>query len=226
MATTTPLFGWSVPTSSDLVKNGATAIETLGDSIDASMGDLLGGTTGQVLAKASNTDMDFTWTTAASGGGMTLLSTTTLTSTGVTISSISGSYKHLFLMLNNVVGSASSEVYIRFNGDTSTAYGESYINNIAGTISGAAASRNSTFIGNTSTNTDWSNKFSGEMWVWRYTDTSQISYSISTRGYNGSGKTQRQLECEYNASAAITSIIIGLDTGTFSSGTAYLYGVN
>jgi hypothetical protein len=62
MATTTPNFGWSVPTSSDLVKNGATAIETLGDSIDASLVDLKGGTTGQVLAKASGTDMDFSWT--------------------------------------------------------------------------------------------------------------------------------------------------------------------
>lgn len=65
MATTTPNFGWSVPTSTDLVKDGATAIETLGDSIDASLVDLKGGTTGQVLAKASATDMDFTW--AASG---------------------------------------------------------------------------------------------------------------------------------------------------------------
>jgi hypothetical protein len=67
MATTTPNFGWSVPTSGDFVKNGATAIETLGDSIDASMVDLKGGTTGQVLAKATNTDMDFTWTTASAG---------------------------------------------------------------------------------------------------------------------------------------------------------------
>jgi hypothetical protein len=67
MATTTPNFGWSVPTSTDLVKDGATAIETLGDSIDASLVDLKGGTTGQVLAKASNTDMDFTWTADASG---------------------------------------------------------------------------------------------------------------------------------------------------------------
>ena len=66
MATTTPNFGWSVPTSSDLVKNGATAIETLGDAIDASLVDLKGGTTGQVLSKTSNTDMDFTWSAAAS----------------------------------------------------------------------------------------------------------------------------------------------------------------
>lgn len=61
MATTTPNFGWSVPTSTDLVKDGATAIETLGDSIDASLVDLKGGTTGQALVKASNTDMDFSW---------------------------------------------------------------------------------------------------------------------------------------------------------------------
>jgi hypothetical protein len=61
MATTTPNFGWPVPTSTDLVKDGATAIESLGDSIDASLLDLKGGTTGQVLAKNSNTDMDFTW---------------------------------------------------------------------------------------------------------------------------------------------------------------------
>jgi hypothetical protein len=63
MATTTPNFGWSVPTSTDLVKDGATAIETLGDSVDASMGDLLGGTSGQILAKNSNTNMDFVWIT-------------------------------------------------------------------------------------------------------------------------------------------------------------------
>jgi hypothetical protein len=61
MATTTPNFGWTVPTSTDLVKDGATAIETLGDGIDASFVDLKGGTTGQVLAKASGTDLDFAW---------------------------------------------------------------------------------------------------------------------------------------------------------------------
>ena len=61
MATVTPNFNWPVPTSTDLVKDGATAMEALGDAIDTSMVDLKGGTTGQVLAKASNTDMDFSW---------------------------------------------------------------------------------------------------------------------------------------------------------------------
>ena len=64
MATVTPNFNWPVPTSTDLVKDGATAIEALGDSIDASLVDLKGGTTGQVLSKTSNTDMDFTWVAA------------------------------------------------------------------------------------------------------------------------------------------------------------------
>jgi len=63
MATTTPNFGWPVPTSTDLVKDGATAIEGLGDAIDASLLDLKGGTSGQILAKNSNTDMDFVWVT-------------------------------------------------------------------------------------------------------------------------------------------------------------------
>jgi hypothetical protein len=61
MATTTPNFGWPVPTSTDLVKDGATAIEALGDGIDTSLVDLKGGTTGQVLAKATSADMDFAW---------------------------------------------------------------------------------------------------------------------------------------------------------------------
>ena len=66
MATTTN-FGWETPDDTDLVKDGAAAIRTLGQSIDTSMADLEGGTTGQILAKNSNTDMDFVWTTPNPG---------------------------------------------------------------------------------------------------------------------------------------------------------------
>lgn len=61
MATTTPNFGWDIPQSTDLVKDGATAIAALGTDIDTALVDLKGGTTGQVLSKNSNTDLDFTW---------------------------------------------------------------------------------------------------------------------------------------------------------------------
>jgi hypothetical protein len=82
MANTTN-FGWETPDDTDLVKDGAAAMRTLGNSIDASFVDLKGGTTGQVLAKASNTNLDFTW--AAPG------LSNPLTTTGDIIYSSSGS---------------------------------------------------------------------------------------------------------------------------------------
>jgi len=60
MANTTN-FNWTTPDDTDLVKDGASAIRTLGSAIDTSLVDLKGGTTGQVLSKASATDMDFSW---------------------------------------------------------------------------------------------------------------------------------------------------------------------
>lgn len=65
MATTTN-FGWETPDDTDLVKDGAAAIRTALGGVDTSFVDLKGGTTGQLLAKASNTDLDYTWTTPTS----------------------------------------------------------------------------------------------------------------------------------------------------------------
>jgi predicted secreted protein len=59
---TTP-FSWQMPTASDLVTDLPADFETFGQAVATSMADLLGGTTGQILSKASNTDMDFTWVT-------------------------------------------------------------------------------------------------------------------------------------------------------------------
>ena len=60
---TTTNFGWTTPADTDLVKDGALAIRTLAGGIDTSFVDLKGGTSGQILSKASNTDLDFTWIT-------------------------------------------------------------------------------------------------------------------------------------------------------------------
>jgi len=61
---TTP-FSWQMPTATDLVTDLPADFEVFGQAVATSMGDLLGGTTGQVLAKTSGTDMAFTWTTTA-----------------------------------------------------------------------------------------------------------------------------------------------------------------
>lgn len=60
MATTTN-FGWTTPDDTAYVKDGASAMRTLGNGVDTSMAGLLGGTAGQILAKATATSMDFAW---------------------------------------------------------------------------------------------------------------------------------------------------------------------
>ena len=50
-----------MPTATDLVTDLPADFEVFGQAVATSMADLLGGTSGQVLAKNSNTDMDFVW---------------------------------------------------------------------------------------------------------------------------------------------------------------------
>jgi hypothetical protein len=93
MATTTN-YGWTTPDNTDLVKDGALAIRTLGSSVDTTtkalnpsttLGDIeyrsatantntrLGiGTTGQVLTVASGVP---SWATAATANSLTLINT-------------------------------------------------------------------------------------------------------------------------------------------------------
>ena len=56
-----------MPTATDLVTDLPADFEVFGQAVATSMADLLGGTTGQVLSKASNTDMDFTWVAPTTG---------------------------------------------------------------------------------------------------------------------------------------------------------------
>jgi hypothetical protein len=85
MSNPTSNYGWQMPTSTDLVTDLPADFEVFGQAVDTALMDLKGGTTGQVLAKASNTDMDFVWSADAAG------MTNPMTTTGDTIYSSSGS---------------------------------------------------------------------------------------------------------------------------------------
>jgi hypothetical protein len=76
---TTTNFGWTTPDNTGYVKDGALAIRTLGTAVDASMAVLRGGTTGQVLQKASNSQMDIVWGTVSSTPRIAQVVTTTTT---------------------------------------------------------------------------------------------------------------------------------------------------
>ncbi len=64
MSNPTSNFNWQMPTSTDLVTSLPADFEVFGQAVDTSLADLKGGTTGQVLSKNSNTDMDFVWVTS------------------------------------------------------------------------------------------------------------------------------------------------------------------
>jgi len=61
MTNPTSNFGWQMPTPTDLVTDLPADFEVFGQAVDSDFADLLGGTTGQILSKTSNTDLDFTW---------------------------------------------------------------------------------------------------------------------------------------------------------------------
>jgi hypothetical protein len=85
MSNPTSNFGWQMPTATDLVTDLPADFEVFGQAVDTALMDLKGGTTGQVLKKNTNTDMDFVW--AADAAGMT----NPMTTTGDIIYSSSGS---------------------------------------------------------------------------------------------------------------------------------------
>jgi hypothetical protein len=280
MPTTTPNFGWSVPVSTDLVKDGATAIELLGDSIDASLVDLKGGTTGQVLAKASGTDMDFSWvaqddsnaiqnaivdakgdiiaatandtparlavgandtvltadsSTAtglkwaapAAGGGMTLISTTTLTGASVVLSSIPQTYKNLYIVVQNFQGDGNDrQLQMRYNNDSTAS--RHFTQYTTGNQEGVAFNAAQVIIVAGQHTTSANGLAVVE--IPNYTNTASWkigrSFAISNNYTTSTNANTSMNLVIYNQTAAITSLGFLINSGNFDGGTILLYGVN
>jgi hypothetical protein len=100
MATTTPNYGWPVPTSTDYVKDGATAIEALGDAVDATVFGL--------------------------GNGLKLIKTQTI---GTAVSSVtvtsafSATYNNYKIVISGSnAAAAGNEMRITFSGSAGSSY--------------------------------------------------------------------------------------------------------
>jgi len=251
MATTTPNYGWPVPTSSDLVKNGATAIEALGDAADATMatmvpkaivdakGDIIAATAADtvsrlavganatVLTADSSTATGLKWATPASSGGMTLLATTTLTGASVTISSLS-TYKQLLFVFRGARVTSNNAVELRFNGDTAGNYSCQEFKVVGTTVSSGggwspAGSGLMTRMGDSATTT---NLYQGNLVVNATDQTSGVSYFCTGGFQDGTGNTSTLITGRYANIAVISSITFLAVSTTFASGTVLTYGVN
>ena len=283
MATTTPNFGWTVPTSTDLVKDGATAIETLGDSIDASFVGLKGGTTGQVLSKTSGTDLAFTWvaqddsnaiqnsivdakgdliaatadntparlavgtngqvltadSTAATGikwatassGGMTSIASGSLSGSALTLSSISGSYKDLRLVLRDYNFSTNADFLPRANSVILYTNARISTTDTAGStvLQASGLTNDYLFVGDSSCGSgDNNNSFMIDIYDYADTTSNKLFRSLNKYTTTGGSPVNKFTSAQgsINTSSAITSFTMTLSAGTFSGGTYILYGVN
>ena len=82
MTNPTTNFGWVMPSPTDLVTDLPADFEVFGQAVDTDFVDLLGGTTGQILSKASATDLDFTWIANDQGDITGITATSPLTGGG------------------------------------------------------------------------------------------------------------------------------------------------
>jgi hypothetical protein len=143
MATTTN-YGWTTPDDTGLVKDGASAIRSLGTSVDTTtknlnpsttLGDIeyrsstantntrLGiGSTGNVLTVAGGVP---TWSApGGSNASYSLLNAggTSLSGTTTTVSGITGMNKLMVFVSRATTNTGSSSIYFRLNTDTTTKY--------------------------------------------------------------------------------------------------------
>jgi hypothetical protein len=197
---------------------------TTGDTIYSSSGSTparLGiGTAGQVLQVNSGATAP-EWATPAGGGGMTLLATHTLSGSTSTISGISGSYTDLVLICTNGVNSALAGGNIFLNGDTTSSnYYTAQINVVGSTLDGATSNNASAFqVGTTSSYNDSTYLY---IHIPRYAQTE--NKMVMLRNLNRGSRIFFS-NLLFASTAAITSVGFNVSSGSWSSGTVYVYGV-
>jgi hypothetical protein len=218
-------FTWVAQDDSNAIQNAI--VDAKGDLIGATAADtparLAVGTNGQVLTADSTAATGLAWATPASGG-MTLLSTTSLTGASTTVSSISQSYTDLYFVILNAYLSVDEYVKLQFNGDTTAGNHLSFSTRLRS--SGASSSIDGTteLASSGPDNQAKPNIITGI--IRNYTSATyhycETNASLFTDALNF-GLSVGQVS--YFGTSAITSLKFYTTAGTFSAGTVAIYGV-
>jgi len=201
----------------------ATAFDAAGDLVYGTGADtftkLSLGTAGKVLTVNSGATAP-EWATPAGGGGLTLINTggTTLTGASVSITSIPGTYKFLLLEVFNYrpVNDGAS-LRMQYNSQTGTVYCRGLTGAFADTVlSPIPGQDNGT-----------SNGYAF-CYIYGYASNNwklHTGIGVSNDSGTPTSVNAASLSGISNITAAITSIQLFPDGSNFTSGTAYLYGV-
>jgi len=165
------------------------------------------------------------WATISSGG-LTLLSTTALSGSSTTVSSISGSYTNLRIIILSATNSQGSNLSMRLNGDTGSNYSRQLQVMVAGTQANETGTGNTNInvgVIDTSTNAgDMANAF---LYIPNYTNALDKVIIVNTVSKGGASMYQKNGLAIYDTSSAITSFtLFPGDGGTFSQGNILIYG--
>jgi hypothetical protein len=202
MATTTPNYGWDVPTSSDYVKLGAVAIETLGDDIDSTLYTALGGNyPGLRLIKKQTIGTTVSAVTVTDAFSATYENYLIKVTGGVASGNIG---------INLTLGSTTSDYYF---GGSNQQYGSTSIN---ASVGNNTSSFESAVYGST-------NALSGQIFLdmpqtakrtvarWQATGTSTTYFRSDSQGF-------------LNNNTQYTAFTLTTGSGTITGGTIYVYG--
>jgi hypothetical protein len=205
---------------------------TTGDTIYSSSGSTparLGiGTAGQVLQVNSGATAP-EWATPAGGGGMTLISTTTLSGASVTLSTIPQTYKSLYLVIRSYKpANDNATLKMRFNSSStaSTYYNLEY--STAGDFGGngrtyddtsldLALNQDST-IGEGLFTLEIPDYANASTRKWVKMDCIAIYDTSTLAAFGGIGA--------WKDTSAVSSLYFFPGSGNFTSGTILLYGVS
>lgn len=185
------------------------------------------GTNGHVLTADSAESAGIKWA-AVPSGGMTVLASGTLTTTGTTLSSIDQTYKNLQLVLRNYYTSSAGAIRIRLNGNTGSVYPFAVLRT---TVAGTASTNGSNAGGFTfdDVNGQLSTSAQGNHLVFNvfdYTNTATMTTTLANFTYKRTDATVAGVTQNgaFTATGAIDTINIAATAGDLY-GTYILYGV-